>query len=227
MTASSSDPPHFRPPSIRDASVRAAALLAFTLLLTACPSPNTYGTARALDPGEYRVLIAAEAFQTDDDGHVTRAATPGIRVGMAPGVDIGLRLPSLSAFSLDTKIELARGELGVALDPSLAVAPLPEGGNASFAHMPVMVSYFIEDRFSMTLVPGIGYGHVSRGKPRAGDWDFSGVAEEVLTGPLARLGVGLQVRITDRTSLGPEVTALMPLAGEQKMRFFGGLGVHL
>lgn len=208
---------------------QALSLLLFTSGLTACSSPNTYTTARALDAGQFRVLIAVEQLETDDDDESIRAVTPGFRLGIGKGVDLGARAPNFRAIAVDAKIELGRGTFDMAFAPAFVVSPLPDEAMASFVHMPLMISHYFTDAFAVTLVPGISYGAASRGKPPhpASMYDLSGLADDVLTGPIARFGMGVLFQLSKRTTIGPEVTLFAPLEGEHSVRLYGGIGLHL
>lgn len=155
------------------------AWLPFTLFLTACPGPNTYGTARTIDPGKVQATVAVEAIANDADGEVLPIYLPTVfaRVGVAKNVDLGLGLHNLG------------------------------------------------DHFSITAVPGLSYGFAFLADRK----DDERVLANTSTGPLARMGLGFQVKPSKIFAFGPEVTWLGHLdsSGSGDNLFFGGIGFHI
>lgn len=225
---------NFRTPARRhiassfDTPLGAVYLVAFTLLLTACPGPNTYGTARTLAPGQVQVTVAAEAIADDDtsEGEVTSLLLPtvGARVGLSEGLDLGLRMHNLAAPGADLKIALTQGVVDIALDPSVVFSWVPPIGGV-YGHLPLMITGNLAEQFSLTAVPGISYG--------VGLFPtvFSDNTEDdfitLATGPLARLGLGLQLKPSNRVAIAPEITMLAPLTEtDRSTLFYGGIGLH-
>lgn len=203
--------------------------LLFTFGLSACLGVNTYGYSRTLEPGEYRLLLAVEQFQTDDHGNRLRAVTPGLRMGVAEDIDAGVRLPNLGAISVDLKGELVHGAFGKALDPMASLSAFPGDGTTGLVQVPVLFSFFPGERLSLTATSGIGYGWVHGGQPTNQNtlFDFSGLPDDMLAGPVARFGLGFQVQATKRFSIGPEITMLKAIQEDRVARYYGGIGVHL
>lgn len=150
-------------------------------------------------------------------------------MGIAEDFDVGARLPNLGAIALDMKGELVRGRFGVAVDPMVSISAFPGDGTAGLVQVATLLSYFPNETFSFTATPGIGHGWVHGGQPpnQNGMFDFSGMPDDMLVGPVARFGLGLQVQATRRFSFGPEVTFLAPLQDDNEPRYFAGVGMHL
>jgi hypothetical protein len=201
-------------------SCRAAsglALLGLTVALTGCPSPNIYGTARTVRPGAVEHTIAAEGLgvATSSGGFYTPTLPSyQARIGLHDRVDLGLRLSSLSAVGVDTKINLLRGSVDLAVVPGvqgtyvgLGVGSGSDSANVGFGlmylNLPAVVGLNINRSFSVLLTPGIGaglaFGSVSSGMDSA---------TTSATGFYARMGVGANIRFTESFALHPEVTTL-------------------
>ena len=117
----------------------AATSAGLVFLLGGCPNPNTYTTPRTLDPGQVQWQVAPEVIgvdysarygSTDASGNLIKTKvssvwpmfpTFGARIGVAEGLEIGLRAPNLEPVAGDAKIRLLKGPVDVALDPGLQV----------------------------------------------------------------------------------------------------------
>lgn len=200
--------------------------LPFTLFLTACPGPNTYGTARTIEPGQVQTTVAIEVIADEkvEDPVVVYLPTILARVGVGKHIDLGIGLHNLVAPSVDLKLELTRGVVDMAVAPSVVITTAPPIYGA-YVHLPLMLTANLGDHVAMTAVPGLSYGSFVAPNDDSG----RGLLNRQATGVLGRLGLGLQVKPSKRFAFGPELTWLGPLHGKGygEGLFFGGVGFHI
>jgi hypothetical protein len=212
-----------------------------TLVLSGCPNPNTYTTPRTLDPGTLQWQVAPEvigvtynATTTDANGHATTqsqtAVAPmvpsfGVRLGLVDGLDLGVRLQNLDSLAADAKIRLLKGTFDLALDPG------PQGYYATingvsagvvYLHAPVLLGFNIAPNTSLVLSPGLVFSVATASVDNGSG--VSGVASS--SGVWARLGFGVDFRITRRFAIHPEVTAMREFGNLDGFIFVGGVGFN-
>jgi hypothetical protein len=204
--------------------------LGLAVVLAGCPNPNTYTTPRTLDPGKVQWQVSPELIgvnykttngSTDANGNLIKTNTSsvwpmlpslGARIGVADGLEIGLRMPNLEPFAGDVKIRLMKGRVDVALDPGLQLyfASVNGAGFAAlYLHAPVLVGINFSEKVSLVLSPGLALAENT-----AGTTFPTGVAgSSVATGFMARLGAGFDFRLGRRFSIHPEVTVARQFTG--------------
>jgi hypothetical protein len=222
----------------------AVASAGLVFLLAGCPNPNTYTTPRTLDPGQVQWQVALEAIgvdysatygSTDASGNLIKTNVPsvwpmlptlGVRVGVAEGLEIGLRAPNLEPLAGDAKIRLLKGPLDVALDPGLQLYYGSANGNGFavlYLHAPVLLGINLSKRVSLVLSPGLAYaGNTASGVVP------SGVAgSSTAEGFMAQLGVGFDFRVNRQLAIHPEVTLVRQFTGSQDLLLgVGGIGFN-
>jgi hypothetical protein len=183
--------------------------LLVTVVLGACPNPNTYTSPRTMRAGDVQLLAAAEGYAMIDHDDIDdetqtdvlpSAPTVGVRYAMFDSAEVGLRAVNLSSLALDTKVQLHRGEIDVALDPGVQwfSAEIEYDGksyssNVFHAYVPVLIGWNLGRRATLVMSPGVAL-QVE-------------VFEEVEKRWLAMGGIGINLRATRRLALQPQVTA--------------------
>jgi hypothetical protein len=221
---------------------RAVVGLLASLTLLGCPNPNTYGTPRTIPPGSGQHTLAVEGLyvngrapvvdagattiQRVDDGF-PMAPTYQYRHGVADTVDFGIRVTNLSGFGADVKWNFVRGVVDLALDPGAQWVYLASSRtgelNAFFLHAPLLVGVNVTRRVAIVVTPGavvaLEAGR-STPAPTRGAIVTSG-------GVLARLGLGVNVRVGRLFAMMPEVTAMRAFNDTQGVIVVGGLGLKM
>jgi hypothetical protein len=194
--------------------LRCSVLAAFLVALAACPNPNTYTSARTLRAGDAQVLVAAEGYagmsrnvETDklETDVLPSLPTIGVRYGLADSTEIGLRAVNLMSLAADTKVQLRRGDLDLALDPGLqwfgASGDISSGGSSEpFAmhvfdlHVPLLLGFNINQSASLVVSPGVTFR--------------TAISDGVATQWFGVAGVGLNVRVTPHFAIQPQVTMM-------------------
>jgi hypothetical protein len=214
------------------------------LALSGCPNPNTYTTPRTIDPGKVEWQVAPEVIaanynaaygSTDANGNPIKTnvssvwpmlPTVGARIGVAEGLEIGLRLPNQEPLAGDVKIRLLKGSFDVALDPGLQLYYGSVNGSGFavvYLHAPVLLGINLSEKVSLVLSPGLVYAQNS-----ASNTFPTGVAgASTAAGFMARLGVGFDFRISHKFAIHPEVTLVRQFTGSQDLLFcVGGIGFN-
>lgn len=214
--------------------VLAAAPLAF-VTLTGCPNPNTYGTPRTIAAGKVQVVASLEGVglsdtQTTGTGNQTYTfyaptlPSVGVRVGVADSVDLGFRFSNLTSLGVDGKFNFLRTPaFDMAVDPGVQGAYLSANGDnfgLFYFNLPLLLGINFSRALTLVLTPGFTY------LVATADVNASGTSAAVVSAsaPLARLGVGLNIRIGPRFALQPEVTALRGFDSEEPTYWNFGLG---
>lgn len=199
------------------------ALLAVTASMgsAGCASPNIYGTARTVPKGTVSHTIAAEGIgavvQEKDEATGETAGASGFlpafpayqaRFGLNDEMDLGARFASLGTLGLDFKYNFLRSPaLDLAIDPGLQ-GFLVKGGDSAFGlgylYLPLLVDVNLSKHASLVFTPGVmvasAFGAVDL------DSKFSA------TGVMLRAGAGVNLRISERFALQPEVTVIKPFS---------------
>jgi|HubBroStandDraft_1064217.scaffolds.fasta_scaffold01458_6 hypothetical protein len=214
------------------------------LALSGCPNPNTYTTPRTLDPGQVQWQLAPEVIgvnynatygSTDANGNLIKTnassvlpmlPTFGARIGVAEGLEIGLRVPNLEPLAGDAKIRLLKGPIDIALDPGLQLyyASVNNNGFVAFwVHAPVLVGFNLSERVSLVLSPGLAYAdNTASGVVPTGVAGSSAAA-----GFMARLGVGFDFRVSRKLAIHPEITLVRQFTGSEDLLLcVGGIGFN-
>jgi len=203
------------------------------LCLAGCPATDTYTSARTLPPGRMQFLaagggIAAPDLDASDTHKVVgwevdpAMPTPGVRVGIVDGVDIGARAPYLAELGGDLKVRLLRGMFDIALDPGVVVFHTSEdndnvdnaihyfAGNVFWINAPVLVDLNLSRMVSLVASPGATYVF-STG---------AGSAAQLF----ATCGLGLNLRVFPWLSIQPQVSAVTAFryAGDVFLSFGAG-----
>jgi hypothetical protein len=196
--------------------------LVATLLLAGCVDPNLYTTPRTLNPGKAQAQAAPELIVVNAQQGRTSSpmAIVGARIGVLDGLEVGVREQFvLGSLAMDFKVRLLKGRLDLALDPGLQVLYLSDGTPAYF-HAAVLLGINAWDWLSAVLSPGLVYYTANPGGPsgapggtlQPGEFapTYAGQAPP-MTGAMARIGCGLDLRITHNLAIHPEVTFLKPI----------------
>jgi hypothetical protein len=214
------------------------------LAVSGCPNPNTYTTPRTLDPGKVQWQVAPEVIgvnykttngSTDANGNLVKTNAGGVlpmlpsfgmRIGLADGLELGLRAPNLEPAAADAKIRLVKGSFDMALDPGLQFYFGSSNGNGYatvFLHAPLLLGFNLSEKTSIVLSPGLVYAQNTA----------SGVVATAVTGSSAvagfmgQLGVGVDFRTSHRFSVHPEITVMQQFTGSQDLFLVvGGIGFN-
>ncbi|NOU33038.1 MAG: hypothetical protein HOO96_34485 [Polyangiaceae bacterium] len=178
--------------------------IVFPLATTACVSGNHYLTGRTQDPGRIQAGAAVEVVQFGD----RLAPTPRLdaRVGLVPRLDMGVFYSG--AFGADVRVQPIRSTwFDMALATRLHVWPMLPGAGVAW------------DGFAI-LSPNLGI--VTPTVSPGFAWRLTDPSKLV-----PRVGLGLQLRVTDRIALAAEVTYVNELSNADAprgLRF--GLGIR-
>jgi hypothetical protein len=213
------------------------------LLLTGCPNPNLYTTPRTLNPGDVQVQVVPEVIGVGYNQTTTTATgqtttqgtsavlpmvpTAGVRVGVADGFDFGARLTNLSTLSLDGKIRLIKGSVDLAVDPGLQGVYYSfnnETAGIIYFHVPLLVGFNLSENSTIVLVPGFVYA-AATATVNNSNGGVNGVSSA--TGAMGRLGLGLDVRVSKKFAIHPEVTVMHQFSDLNAYIFVGGFGFNI
>jgi hypothetical protein len=240
-----------------DFLLRIGACAAGAALLPGCPNPNLYTVPRTLDPGQIQVQVAPEVVglsvnyndpTTTGTGTGTTTTTTqknfslafpltptvGLRAGLADGIELGVRAPNLDSIAGDLKLRLVKGTIDVAVDPGLQTLPIffsvkDSNGNETsvyvvYFHVPVLVGINLSKSTSIVLSPGFVYSLTSVGVNTSGS-AFSAIAG--VGGVLGRFGGGLNIRVSKKFSIQPEVNFMRAFDDTSALFWVAGLGFNL
>ncbi|HMR73942.1 MAG TPA: hypothetical protein PKD61_02485 [Polyangiaceae bacterium] len=222
-----------------------APLLLIPLLLTGCPNVNTYGTARTTPKGQISHGISAEGWgfnaetETTDSTGATQTTdiqfflplppSYHLRWGVADQVDLGFHVNNLSSLAFDTKVNLFKGRLDLALDPGVQWYNVKIGTNETetsinvfYFHGPVLIDFNASEALSFVLSPGVVYSIVSADS--IGDSDFERAT--TIDGLSARIGLGLNIRASKKFAVHPEVTVLRSFGDTKALTYMAGISFN-
>ena len=223
------------------------------LLLTGCPNPNTYGTARTTPPGKLSFTVAPEALgfrskvrTVDSSGTRTTEEISGVvpvpptfqmRLGVADEVDLGFRVNNLASLGFDTKLNFLKGTVDLALDPGVQWYRLTfesasgsestrQDVNVFYLHGPLLIDFNLSKSVSIVLSPGVVYGIASSDAEliSGGEDDVTSVATS--DGVFARFGIGFDFRFSPGFAMHPEVTAIRSFGDDPDLIYMAGLGFN-
>ena len=217
-------------------------LLILLLSTTGCLSANVYGTPRTTPKGSAAFTAAAEAYAITGenvktiavDGNRVRRTesvalllptlpTFQVRYGIVDNVDLGLRLASLTSFAFDVKANFLRSEIfDAAIAPGLQWFTRDES-QVFFLHAPFILGFNVAEPLTIVLTPGFTYQLVT-GKTSRSDAELA-----LLTGssrPLARFGLGFNIRLTKSFAIQPEATLLRSFDTQSANLIALGLGFN-
>jgi hypothetical protein len=231
--------------------LRVATAVAAAFLLSGCPAPNTYTTPRTLDRGDLQLQAAVEGFGASFHQQVPNAVigthtetvtaftpltppTLGVRYGVAEGFELGARLANLASLALDAKVRLLKGTFDLAIDPGLqayhlSVAgtdpsnlPVSQDAFILYLHAPLLVGYNFSEAVSLVLSPGFTYGLATK------QINVGSNAEQAqgASGVMARIGVGVDIRVSKKFAIHPEVTILKSFTDSEALLYLFGVGFN-
>lgn len=217
-------------------------------VLCGCPNPNAYTVPRTLEPGEHHWQVSAEGYgfttkETTPASGATPASTTrasgvtpmlpsvGFRAGLLDGVEVGIRVENFVSLAGDLKLRLLLGRVDLAVDPGAEViyaSVSPATGPAQTAgifylHAPLLVGVNLSDLVTLVASPGIAYSIATSGLPAGSSAEQAGASTEVL----ARLGLGVDVRLTEHIAIHPEVTCMKGFTATETLICVGGIGLNL
>jgi len=206
-------------------------------LCAGCPNANTYGTPRTVPKGEIQHSVAVEgigwAIPDQTSGNTTVSGLSGflptlptytLRVGVHDRIDIGARVSNLTSLGVDGKFNFIKGVFDLAIDPGVQVFYFPSSAGSAgifYFHAPILLGVNPTDWFSIVLTPGIV------GVLATTSVNSSSGRDAVTTGSgvLARIGLGLDFRISQGFAIHPEVT-MMRSFDSSGMLFNAGIGFN-
>jgi hypothetical protein len=200
-----------------------------------------YTTPRTLPPGTVQWQVAPEVIGVSYDitaatpaGTTTTTVTDvvpmvpsfGARIGVTDGFDIGLRLSNFDSIGADAKILAVKGAFDLAFDPGLQgyyVDIAGVGVGVVYLHAPLLLGVNVSPNVSLVFTPGVVLEAASVSVNNGSG--VTGAASA--TGVLARLGAGIDVRITPRFAIHPEFTAMRSFGDTNGLIFVGGFGFNI
>jgi hypothetical protein len=234
------------------------------LSLSGCPNPGMYTTPRTLDPRKVQWQAATEVIGVNYNGRQVIALGDGsqvgpgpskivqgnvseiapmvpsfgVRVGVAEGFEVGLRIPNLDSLAVDFKIRLLEGRFDVALDPGIQgfYTGYPDPGSPPFGvfylQAPVLLAINVSEDLSLVLSPGFAYELTTATETCGCGPDNVGTFTAVwgaatASGPMARLGAGFDFRITKTFAIHPELTFMQEFGDEKLQLWVAGIGFNM
>jgi hypothetical protein len=137
-----------------------------------------------------------------------------LRVGVADRLDLGVRAAhAATSVGLDAKWNLVRSPVfDLAIDPMLQWAFVLD---VTHVHLPVLLGFNASETVSVVLTPGVLYGYSSDAEEI--DSDLSRVM--ATDGFSARFGLGLNLRVSPKFAVQPEVTVIRSLEAHPDSEF--------
>jgi hypothetical protein len=223
------------------------------VMLTGCPNPNIYGTPRTTPKGEISHTVAAEAISFQGESESTTTTTINgqttttktkeqvsvtlpvfptyqLRYGVAEEVDLGFSVRNGSSLGADVKYNPVKSKsFDLAIDPGFQFFRISssgaEGTSASvtvaYLHLPLLLGVNLSESTSFVFTPG-GVVVLASGSASGSGSDSAASS----SGFLARMGVGLNIRISKGFALQPEVTAMRQLQDTSATLYMAGLGFN-
>jgi hypothetical protein len=142
-----------------------------------------------------------------------------LRYGAFENTDVGVRLANLATLGIDLKHNFVEDEvIDLAIDPMLQITYDPGAWGSRqrvplYGHLPILIDLNLSPSLTLVFSPG----------------GMFALAESDISGPYARLGVGLNVRTSKRFAVQPELTVLHTLhrqEGSPPQMYFASLGFH-
>jgi hypothetical protein len=158
----------------------------------------------------------------------------GVRYGLVDGVDFGARVENFFSLGGDVKLRLHRGKIDLALDPGTEIIFASVSGTDSagnqvtetagvfYLHVPFLVGFNLSDVVTLVASPGISYALATNALPQASNAEQAGSVTQFL----ARLGLGVDIRLSDRFALHPEVTCMQGFTSAEVLMCIGGIGLN-
>lgn len=184
------------------------------LLLSGCPNPNIYGTARTITRGQIQHSIAIEGVGVagSSTGFSPTLPTYQFRYGLADRVELGARLSNLVMPGLDVKWNFVRGGIDLAVQPGVSVTYVSASTSSAstdfvigYFHLPLLVGFNLSPNVSLLLTPGI-LGAFASGTTTGTSDGSARFASG--TGINGRFGVGAFFRLGNGFAIQPEITAV-------------------
>jgi hypothetical protein len=204
------------------------------LFAAACASPNTYGTPRTTPAGATQHTLFAEGFDGRDKTDSVASAGVGymLRAGLSDRVDLGVRVTTGLSAGADLKVNFVRGDaFDVAFDPGAqavyyAPAALCFACGAHdwvetgilHADLPFLFAWNANRRVSFVASAGATFSGTTGPVPN--------VSANLPTtrGTFGRIGLGIDLRLTRRFAIHPEVTSMLRVDGPATLLTSYGLG---
>jgi len=211
-------------------AIRVASTGAVAALCSGCPDPNIYGTPRTTPVGKlsHTVAVQTASYSFDNTkqlGGVSDRATTllppsyQLRIGVVDTLDIGIRAALASTLGVDIKWNFIKTDVfDMAFDPSIQASYYDscssDGGSHGqvYGNLPLLFGINVSDSVSVVPTAGITYGCASRvtlfGHSPSESADTRGV--------MLRGGLGVEVRVSPKFGLHPEITSLTYVGSDSK-----------
>jgi hypothetical protein len=223
-------------------SLRLGSLGALAIICVGCPNPNTYTTPRTVGSGRVSHSIAAESWGFSvpsstaggarTTGSIPTFPTYTLRLGIGDSVEIGGRIANMSSLGADVKWNFIRsGLFDVALDPAAQIFQIGTTDSTTntsasisviYLHAPLLLGLNLSRVVTLVLSPGITYGIVSAGVNSSSGQDSASAT----SGPLGRLGFGVDLRLSPGFALHPEITFLRNFDSNATTLYILGIGFN-
>ena len=193
--------------------------------LTGCHSANSYAVARTLSPGQVSGTLALEGYQIQRTSHLTTGEpfpqrksesnafilpTGMISYGASRRVEVRGSLRDLYSLGLDVKVQFLRGPVAMAVMPGGQVNP-----RVAMATLPLLIDLRVDDWLTFVVSPGLAAG---------ARLDSSATTAQP-DGLYGQIGLGVRLKVTERTSLHPEITLMRSLTDPSTQWITVGLGL--
>lgn len=201
-------------------------LVVLGLVCTACPNPNTFTTPRTVPAGKVQHTVSMEAigaFNGEDSIVLPTLPSYTARIGLADKLELGLHFSHLSSIGADFKWNPVRTEgFDLAIDPGAQVFYIvsDESLVIYYLHLPLLLGLNVSENVSLVLTPGVSMLGVS-GSIDTSDDNVYGGSDSAW---LARAGIGVDIRSSEKFSVQPEVTFLKSFESGGGVVFLGGVG---
>jgi hypothetical protein len=156
--------------------------------------------------------------------------TVGVRVGLGDRIDVGARVADFSSLAADAKLNFLRGRLDMAIDPGLQgyyydLSGLTTPIAAVNLHLPLLLGLNFDEDTTLVLVPGLVATLATA--TAAGSGASTPQIAALSQGVGARLGLGLNIRASDKLSWQPEVTVWHEFNDVDSWVYVLGIGLNV
>lgn len=174
-----------------------------------CSAPNLYTTPRATPVGRFTGVVASQLLSQPELRNETYSQQLGVRLGLAPRLDGGLRT-NFASIAADIKWNAIRTQyFDFALDGGVELLP-----ETFYVDLPALFGINLSEVVSLLPNTGITLGEGNQPTLSGRDTYDGGLQPRRPAGyVLIRAGMGAQFRFTPRFAVVPELTYLGPLDG--------------
>jgi hypothetical protein len=229
-------------------ALKAVVVVGMGAVLLGCPNPQTYGTPRTTPAGKIAHTVALEGIHASSTTTVPATpatpASPGtpatektssltlpmlptyqLRAGLADRVDLGVRITNMSALGADVKWNFYKSPgFDLAVAPNVQMNYFSANGASIFilyGHLPILAGINFGESATLVLAGGLSVAYGS------GTATGDEATRSVSGGNAgARGGIGLNVRVSKKFALHPEITGIKFFGDTSNLMVVFGLGFN-